>query len=471
MGNSHKTWHSPEQKTKEGTALKEIKIKHIRDAHEIIGLQVEDYTPVSLVPEHAASNVCGVPCCWVGIPEGFTAMVTKWGADVAGGAEDGTWEPGHHCWWPWYSVSRLVTKQLIIFDSPVKNCKTADDITINIDVLVDCWIRDAKKFMYNIGPEKFDDLMRATEEEVLRSMAGTLHVEDIYDLHGKNTQEWVDKMNTSFERYGVEVRHFTVRHVSIPNDMAKDFEDKTLYDSKTSEKRMQQSSDMLNNDHIEERQKLREQCDNDRMAKEEEVVTIRSQITKEVSEVVANSEREISKLDAETTATVEDITTKSMLECAKIEAQIRALKRESTGKVQLEEGKLNAEAELYEVSKRSEAKAEASEKISEGKKAVAEAEGVAADAFAAKRALEQEEARIRVIGELAQNKHIKIASSLENSTGLAPDNSLVAQVAQQGLEAFRMKLAEMTAASAKKLDMGQTVAGGLVRPVPQVTMK
>merc|ERR1712107_93735 len=35
------------------------------------------------------------------------------------------------------------------------------------------------------------------------------------------------------------------------------------------------------------------------------------------------------------------------------------------------------------------------------------------------------------------------------------------------MEAIRMKLAEVTAGSAGKLDMGQKNSGGLVRPVPQ----
>merc|ERR1712117_339705 len=136
-----------------------------------------------------------------------------------------------------------------------------------------------------------------------------------------------------------------------------------------------------------------------------------------------------------------------------------------------EEGKLEAAAFAYERQKRSQANSEAVSKISLGKKALAEAEGASASAFAARRAQERELARLKILETLAHNSNVKIVTSLENNSGLAPDNSLVAQVVQQGMEAFRMKMAEMTSNSVGKLDMGTVVAGGLVRPMPPVQHK
>jgi len=106
-----------------------------------------------------------------------------------------------------------------------------------------------------------------------------------------------------------------------------------------------------------------------------------------------------------------------------------------------------------------------------GKKALAEAEGAAASAFAPRRAQEQELERLKILDKLAHNSNIKIVTSLENNSGLAPDNSLVAQVVQQSMEAFRMKMAEMTSNSVTKLDMSTVVSGGLVRPMPPEQQK
>merc|ERR1719512_676543 len=113
---------------------------------------------------------------------------------------------------------------------------------------------------------------------------------------------------------------------------------------------------------------------------------------------------------------------------------------------------------------------EAAQRVSEGRRAQAAAEGAAASAFAARRAQEQEMQKLAILEKLSSNQNISVVTTLENNSGLAPNNSLVAQITQQGMEAFRMKLAEMTSSSATSLGMGKGMAGGLVRPVPQQGM-
>lgn len=470
MGGALGKWYSPDKKKKDGSTLVEIIIPHIRDAHDVVGLMVEDYTPVVIVPKQSVSTLCGAPCCWVSIPTGFTAIVTRWGKDAVGAEKDGTWSPGFHCFLPWYSVSRLVAKQLIVFDTPVKDCKTLDNVTVTIDVLIVFCISDAKEFAYKIGPEKLDDLMRASQEEVLRQMAASINIQDIYDLHGKGTEHFVEEMNIKFAPYGVTVKHFTVRNVSIPADMAKDFEDKTLYESKTLEKSVQQEMDQLSLKHLEAQAKLREECDNKLMACEEQAVTSVAQITKELKEAMASTSKEWQLMEAKRKADVMDVHINSELAMASIQAEITTLKCITDARVEQEVGKLEAEANAYERQKRATGRMESVSLIAEGKKALATAEGDAADAFAARRAQERELKRLDILDKLGDNQGVKLVTSLENNTGLAPDNSLVTQIAQQGMEAFRMKLAEMTSDSAKKLDYGKVTQAGLVRPVPQQTM-
>ncbi|CAE8592232.1 unnamed protein product, partial [Polarella glacialis] len=130
------------------------------------------------------------------------------------------------------------------------------------------------------------------------------------------------------------------------------------------------------------------------------------------------------------------------------------------------EGKLEAEALSYQMQRGAKAKVEAKAKHVEGQMALITAEGAASGAMAASRQQEQELLRLEILKELANNPHVKVVTSLENNSGLAPENSLVAQMAQQGMEAFRMKLAEMTSSSVAKLEMGKVFSGGLVRPVP-----
>jgi len=394
-------------------------------------------------------------------------MVSRFGADVRGSNDDGTWSAGYHCFWPWYSINRLVSNQLIIFDTPVNCVKTKDNITVNIDVLIVLEVVQAAAFIYGLGPEKLDSLLRASQEEVLRQVAFEIPVEHIYDLHGHNTAGWVTSMNKNFEPYGVMIHHFTVRNVQIPTDMATDFEDKTLYESKTLEKQMQQHSDRLNLENDEARQKLKEECENARMAAEEKAVTVKAEIVKEVREVVATTEKDMWMYDTKKTALVADMEATSNLKVAKTRAEITKKDQESKAKVGQEVGKLDAEAEAYENQKKALARKEAFQKIAVGKMAVSNAEGEAMSSFAARRQQDQDLARLDILDKLASNGNIQIATSLENNMGLAPDNSLVSQVAQQGMEAVRMFMAEKTASSVGKLDMQKKFAGGLVRPMPQ----
>jgi regulator of protease activity HflC (stomatin/prohibitin superfamily) len=475
MGSSDSKFVPQSPGKKDGTVLCEMHVNHIRDAHSVVGLVPDNLVPVSLVPRRwNARFCCGCCCCcWTSVPSGFNAIVSAWGKDLDGGEEDGTWEPGFHWMCPWHRVNRLVSTQLIIFDTPVKAVKTADNISVELDVLIQFEITKATDFMYNVGPAKFDDLLRSHQEEVLRQIAIETPVENIYDLNGYsegNTkgrfQDFVDKMNVNLENYGVKIHNFTVRKVTIPPDMAKDFEEKTLYESKTLEKQMEQVRNRLHLDQSEAKMKLEEECENAKMALEESQVTGLAQLVKDVREVEATTTKELNLKAAEREAEVTDVKVKSELEIAGINAEIMAMKRENAAQLMLDEGKLEAQAEAYEASKRATGKMKASEKTAAGKKELAKAEGSASSAFQARRAQEQEILRLGVVEKIADNPDVKVVSSLENNLGLAPDNSLVTQIAQQGMEAIRTRLAELTSGSASRLNMSTVPMGGVHRPVP-----
>jgi len=460
-------WLSPEDAKKPGTTLVEIRIGHIRDAHEIIGMQPEGFSPVSAIPQYSASE-CGVcPLCWVSIPEGFSAIVTRWGATIEGDEKDASWSPGFHCFMPWHKVSRLVSRQLQIFDTPVKDVKTKDHITVNIDVLVLFEIVNAMDFVYGLGVAGLDQLLRAAQEEEIRQIASETAVEEIFDLSGQNTDVWTQRMNSSFEKFGIEIKSFTVKNVSIPEDMAASFESKTLYESRTMEKEKQQEKDTQELNNLEEKQKLKEVCENKKMAAEENMTTTKARMSMEVRKIMAQTDKDIAKMETEKTAEVDDIVTNSHLEIARLHAEIMRLRRETHAQAEAECDKLEVEARAYECKQHATSKVEQAAKLAEGKKAVALAEGEATDAFASRRALEQELARLLILEHLGENYSVHITSTLENNTGLAPNNSIVSQVTQQGMEAARIKLADVTSTSAAKLGISKAFAGGLVRPLPE----
>lgn len=454
MGNSYGGWFPPGAPRKEGTTLIELNIKNLSDAHDIVGERPGDgaFTPVTLVPRNSMGGCCGL-CCYVAIPSGFSAIVSKFGAVVPyKGAEEVTWPPGCHCFSPLLSVDKLVSKQLIIFDTPGRDVKTKDRITVAIDVMIVLEITQAPDFVYSIGPEKFDDLLRASQDEALRSMANETDVADIYDLHGRNTEAIVAEMNTKFEKYGVFIHHFTVKNVRIPQEMAQDFEEKTLFDARTTMKHMKQESDRLKLNNDEGKQKLREECDNARMAAEQQAQVVKVHAVKETSEVVAQTQKDIAELEAQWDIQKQQILTDADLEISKLRSQILSIEREIKSRTSADCGKLDAEAQAYQKQKQADAKVACAEKLANGKRALGEAEGFAANAFEARRQHQADMARLQILEKLVHNKGIQIATSQENHVNLNEENQVVTQVAQQGLEALRAKLAEITATSLAKLE-------------------
>jgi len=458
MGSALGGWFDPAAVKKEGTTLVELTIHHVRDAHGIIGERPNNmFTPLVLVPQAAMTKCCCCcPLCYVAIPEGFSAIVAKFGGVVEGDNPDGTWSPGCHCFSPLLSVDYLVSKQLVVFDTPVNDVKTKDNISVNLDVVILFEINDAKNFVYKMGPAKLDDLLRAAQEESVRQMAMETLVANIYDLQGANTMHIADELNkTKFAEFGVNIIHFTIKNATIPvtisGDIANDWEEKTLFEPKTHMQNMKQTFDRQKLNHDEGKQKLTEECDNAKMAAEQKTEVVKNTAIKDTAQVVAQTERDIAELEAKRDVEAQQLLTNTELEVSKVRSQILALEREVKSKTQAECGKIQAESEAFSKAKATSSKIEVAKKLANGKKALGEAEGEASAAFAARRAHESELKRLDILEQMVLRNNMKIATSQENTVGMSHENAVVTQVAQQGLEAMRAKLAEVTATSLTKI--------------------
>lgn len=434
---------------KEGSTLIELRIHDLSEAHYLISERPDDaYTPVVIIPQHSMPSLCCIPLCMVCIPSGFSAIVTRFGAEVQGDLQDGTWSDGCHCMSFLNNIDKLVSKQLIVFESPVKDVKTKDAITVHLDVLIVFEIFHARDFVYALGPEKFDDFLRSAQDEALRHIAFETSIDHIYDLFGRNMEHIIQELNDKFSKFGIKIHHFTVKDVRIPSEMANDFEEKTLFESKTTMQHMKQTFDRLKLNNDKGKSKLREECENARMAAEQQANVVQNQAVKETAEVVAQTARDIAELETSREAEVQKVVAHSELDISKMKSQIMALEREMNSRTQAEVGRVKAEADAFVKNKKTEASITVAGMLANGKQALGEAEGDAASAFASRRAFEAELKRLEILEQLiAQGTGKKIATSQENTVGLNQDNAVVTQVAQQGLEALRAKLAEITAAS------------------------
>jgi hypothetical protein len=56
-------------------------------------------------------------------------------------------------------------------------------------------IVDPLTFVFDIGPEKLEELLRASQAESVRSLVRTINVAEAYDLRGAESQDVVKSLN------------------------------------------------------------------------------------------------------------------------------------------------------------------------------------------------------------------------------------------------------------------------------------
>ena len=88
---------------------------------------------------------------YIRIPEGMYAVVQTNGADIPYGSTGSKiWPAGFHWVTPFITkVEYLVTKQSVVFDAPVNECKTADDVSVAVDTTLNlrCAGEDPEKII------------------------------------------------------------------------------------------------------------------------------------------------------------------------------------------------------------------------------------------------------------------------------------------------------------------------------------
>jgi len=88
-------------------------------------------------------------------------------------------------------------------------------------------------------------------------------------------------------------------------------------------------------------------------------------------------------------------------------------------------------------------------KETEGRKLVAEAQGLASTGFQAVREHELKLQQLNVYAGLVQNKNVKIHTSTENTMGLVPENNMIHKMVVQGMESLKLKCAEWAVTAGK----------------------
>jgi hypothetical protein len=96
--------------------------------------------------------------------------------------------------------------QTVVFDLPVKACKTKDNVTVNIDIALAFRIMGnaelgedpelVRKFVYELKPRGLEQQLRDAQDEAVRGLARSLRHTEIYGIRSGNTNQMKQLMGS-----------------------------------------------------------------------------------------------------------------------------------------------------------------------------------------------------------------------------------------------------------------------------------
>jgi len=290
----------------------------ILDAPHVFGVKDSSgATPIVMIPNRDSCSLT------VSIPSGCAAVVTRYGKYV------GIYEPGYHNFPPWYKVAYLVNTQYIPYHFHIKECPTRDNVQIKIHVDLLFHITDSYAFVYDIGPEKLEELLRASQAESVRSLVRNIKVHEAYDLRGAESEDLVKSLNDKLTGYGVHVENITISNITLPAAIAVAMQAETTFESKQTEQRKRQEFDLkvLNDNNYSLR--VKQDRENERKKANEEAKKMRIFVTQDIQSLEAEMQKTFSEIQASEAAAVSKIVADGRYEAAKISAEKDRIVRET----------------------------------------------------------------------------------------------------------------------------------------------
>merc|ERR1719411_858448 len=357
---------------------------------------------------------------WLSIPQGFKAIV------AVHGRHQGVWGAGWHYAPPWVTIPFLVSEAHFVYDTPVKECPTADNVMVTIDISLVVKVdtsegEDGKHaalfaFCDTLGPQQLSPQLNAFQEEAVRDMARNRRYHEIYDLMDAQHDEQLENtrrgLNIHFKAFGVEITEIAVTNVHFNNqNFIKEMEAPAIYRQQDEFNKLEQAYH-LKTIEIGEKEKKQKQLKNEDLEKFEADLQRRvEEFKKQLNKIRADTSKQLAEIREQEKAEILNIKSQSGLEVAEIrqERDIAHAKIKSEGQ---------AEADAIDIETRTTVeiiKADAAFKIATNKaKALnhqASAEADSAKLLVQKRDYDQKFKHLRVLKGLADNRHLAISGN------------------------------------------------------------
>tara|TARA_B110000285_G_C15059902_1_gene581756 strand:- start:633 stop:965 length:333 start_codon:yes stop_codon:yes gene_type:complete len=89
---------------------------------------------------------------------------------------------------------------------------------------------DTKKFFYNFGPNRLEELLSEEVDEEIRTFTKEIKVSRVRDIKTELTTSMRDQLQKKFEPYGITIESVTVMNVILPRDLREFLMHTTNYD-------------------------------------------------------------------------------------------------------------------------------------------------------------------------------------------------------------------------------------------------
>jgi regulator of protease activity HflC (stomatin/prohibitin superfamily) len=125
----------------------------------------------------------------------------------------------------------MITKNIINYDAPVHRCPTKDNAYVDIDIHFTFRLPQieglVKKFVYELGAARFDELLSAEVEENIRNFINSVWLVQIFDLKSDMAVNMMDELNRKFSEYGITFEQCNVTDVKVNPQLMQALTEKT----------------------------------------------------------------------------------------------------------------------------------------------------------------------------------------------------------------------------------------------------
>ncbi|KAJ0407197.1 hypothetical protein ATCC90586_005286 [Pythium insidiosum] len=445
------------------TRLLYMQTRRVDSANRLFGACYNGNTVIIIQPGRSPIKP------YIRVPEGMYALVQNQGKDLdyegSDGTKTATWPAGLHWASLFTRVSHLVTKQFILFETPVKGCKTADDVTVRIDMCLVLRIMGdvtkgedpalVRRFVYELGPNGLEVQLRAAQDEAVRALARSVLHTEVYKLRdgtmrerfhtggleginrGTNeagdpigrvpddpskgpelyyvTEDIKNNLNKQFNPYGVQITNVAITNVRLPETFQEQMQSRTTHLSAIKEQNMKQMSDMQLLQYKEEIETTKLARTMMLMEEEQTGKAKCAEIQKEIDLVLADTKLVQQQIEQETKVKCNKIAADALLEIEQVHAETERISSEITSRCSAEIELLAAEREALRLQLESEVEEIRAAAEAKAAEIVARAEGVAAKKLNQLRAHTLDMKRLLLLESLAQNDKAVVTGNASNS--------------------------------------------------------